>query len=270
MVAGTRAIRAQAAVLALVLGGGLLRVATYDPPSTTQRLVSFSAASAASRKASTSRFELTVTTTAPSNSASFTMSGETDFAHQRVALTMDLSSVGRGVVRMVGEGNVGWVEVPASALSLTGGKHWITFTAPGGAAESLGGDPSQMLDRLARLGDQTPRAAGQETVRGVTTTRYHLDLTLEQLARMMPAEQADAIRDSGAESILAGTDVWIDDAGLPRRIELTMDAPGVRVVTRGETYDYGAPVHIELPSASDSYRAPSAKEAMAMVGLPTP
>lgn len=266
-----RAVGAQAAVLALVLAGGVARVATYDAVPA-ERLVSFSTASTAVHKASSMRFEMTVDTTVAGNTVTLTMSGATDLVTKRAALTMDLSAVGRGSVRMVGEGNTGWVEVPASSLSLTGGRHWVRFDAPGGAAESAGGDPSAMLDRLAKLGDQVPREVGRDTVRDVATTRYHLDLTLDQIAGMAPAEQAQALRDAGAGSVVAGTDVWIGDDGLPRRVEMdmNMETVGVHLVTRGEMFGYGEPVHVDLPAASDSYLAGSVKEAMSIVGLPTP
>jgi len=186
------------------------------------------------------------------------------FAGQRVSVVLDLASVlGRAAeatpgasippgpdttMRVIIDGASVYLQVPM-LQGLTGAAGWLSL-APGdlgSMGDSLGVavdvfDPSKLLEVLREVGADM-QIVGAEVVRGVATT--HVRGTVSAA--------------SGVGSSPDGAiDVWIDRDGLVRRVRMVPDGfPAAmggaadEVVTI-ELFDYGEPVEIRVPEASET------------------
>lgn len=187
--------------------------------------------------------------------------------------------VGDGVIEVVQDGTTVYMRFPFFSELLGAKTPWVSMVAPDGSQaglEDLGlgslggfgafGDPTQGPESLLeglKLLDEDVREVGAESVRGVSTTRYSGTLDLfKMLALAAPEAQAELGSMSGGMSgFLMPFDVWIDGDGLPRRMRMTMDFSSLGFVPAGseapamsftyEMFDYGEPVAIRIPSASE-------------------
>lgn len=107
---------------------------------------------------------------------------------------------------------------------------------------------------LAALIEGASAEVGMEYVRGVPTTHYAGTIDVERLLASRPteAQASDRERFSDLDTKgggLAGipADVWLDERGLPRRIQLE------RFGGKGtwEYYDFGVEARIALPPADE-------------------
>jgi hypothetical protein len=111
-----------------------------------------------------------------------------------------------------------------------------------------------MLDYLRGAGEVTDE--GDEEVDGVATTKYTATIDLEEVMAEVPAAQRERVQ---AQIDQLGTDLpelpvtaWVDDDGLPRRMELALDLPQLGAMTMTVSWsDYGEPVSIEVPDAGE-------------------
>lgn len=148
-------------------------------------------------------------------------------------------------MRVVVDGTAVYLQAPM-LQGLTGVSGWLAVT-PGdlgnmGDSFGVGVDmfnPSKVLEVL-REATEGMRVVGADVVRGVTTT--HVRATISSTS-----PPADVV------------DVWIDDAGLVRRIETVIaDGLGAAAASSGgelitvELFDYGEPVEITVPPASET------------------
>ena len=88
---------------------------------------------------------------------------------------------------------------------------------------------------------------GEETVRGVPTSRYRLTLDLARLIETAPARDRAKLRKE-LEQRQAKTEpveVSIDDAGLARRLRFVVDSDPVTI----DFFDFGIEVDVEAPPA---------------------
>jgi hypothetical protein len=115
-------------------------------------------------------------------------------------------------------------------------------------------DPSQALGLLQAA--RRVEEVGAGTVEGVRTTRHHAVIGLRRATSMAEGpleEQYQSMLDAGVKTL--SYDVWLDEAGLPRRF--STDIPtwvGLYSVT-GIYSDWGKPVVIEQPSAKHVFDA---------------
>lgn len=115
-------------------------------------------------------------------------------------------------------------------------------------------DPSQMLQLLTTTSKLTP--VGTETINGVHTTHYSVQVDLTKLAQQDP-DLAKLVQDAmqmGAKT--QAFDVWVDDQKRPARLRTTVEVPNpidkTKKLTFSQTVDYtdwGAPVTIQAPPA---------------------
>lgn len=150
-----------------------------------------------------------------------------------------------------------WVRLDMVQLGRTEG------VSMGALAGTGGDDPAQMLTTLEGESDSVARV-GPGSVRGVLATRYHALIDLDKVARTAPAATRAAIRRAERQLMrIAGVhqfpmDVWIDARGLVRRvayhISLTVPGSGQVMTTsvRMDLFDFGAPVHVHPPPASQT------------------
>ena len=196
--------------------------------------------------------------------------GAYDADNQRMTMEMDLGSAlgglgaaGEGApdepMQMVVDGSTVYLRAPLFEL-LGGEDTWLSLSAEdlGGTASDLGlgsgsYDPSKILDSLRGVTGE-PEAVGTESVRGVETTRYTADLDLAEAVDAAPEDQREMIEaqlDQLGETSIS-VDVWVDDDGLVRRMQLDMGGMlGGTATLTIELFDYGQPVDIEVPSPDD-------------------
>lgn len=138
-----------------------------------------------------------------------------------------------------------WIEMRFSAMKSSGVDMAKLMNA------NPTGDPSSMLRVLAKA--TTVHEDGSETVRGISTTRYSVTTTIQDLLRAEGL--AGSVDLSKAPAGMASQPlhfvVCVDKQGLPRRVIMDMDMAGMGTMTLTmDMFDYGAPVHIVIPPKS--------------------
>jgi hypothetical protein len=242
-----------------------------------------SVASAARRTSerATGRFEATVEATGvvgASGTTSITTSGAYDADNRLFSASLDTSALagllpgGRAfpgtdsTIDVVVAGD--HVYLDAGPFESVLGASWLEVTVPDVTSQqrlpSLI-DPSAVLDTLQGAGADM-RDVGREDVRGVTTTHYAGTISLQEAYGSLPADDRAAIeRNLGAmvddlPSAELPTDVWIDDDGIVRRVELHIDASAVgapafasdgAITLTVELFDIGDEIAIDVPDSSD-------------------
>jgi hypothetical protein len=171
------------------------------------------------------------------------------------------------------DGTVAYMHMPLLAGKLPGGKEWVRLDLEKAASlQGLdlaqlqgfaeGSDPRQMLDFLRAVSSEVTRV-GTEDVRGVETTHYFAVVDFQKAL-------ADLAKKSGQSSLLTQLggfasslqnvplDVWVDADNLVRRMnmDLSFAVPGqsgeAKVSMAMEIFDYGQPVTVDVPPASDT------------------
>lgn len=136
-----------------------------------------------------------------------------------------------------------WVVVDATALGVSAND----------IAASQGADPTQGLEFLKGLG-ATATEVGTETIDGVSTTRYRATVSRDQLLRSVSPSQRARFEASFGASATMPVEVWVDDQGRARRIDMTMSmASQGSNMTMKMSYrfsKFGEPVTIAAPPAS--------------------
>ena len=188
----------------------------------------------------------------------FTGDGAFDAEANRVQLSVDFSAfaqllggmfsgLGQGTggpdfgdpdawkIDAVQDGTVFYMRFPALASELPAGKSWVRMDlAKAGRAQGFdfaglenltSNDPRKMLDVLRAASDEI-ETVGSEDLDGVSTTHYRAQVDLAEYAKLGLAKGADTksmlddvLKQSGLASM--PVDVWLDDAGLVRKVEMT-------------------------------------------------
>jgi hypothetical protein len=108
---------------------------------------------------------------------------------------------------------------------------------------SKSSDPSTLLLLLA---DAKASRVGTETVSGKATTHYHFVVPPSAYAKAMGSGVlANAIKDP------VSLDLWVDSGHLPVTATSTAKAAGRTVTTKISYSDWGKPVNISAPPASE-------------------
>lgn len=171
------------------------------------------------------------------------------------------------------DGRIVYLRFPLIASELPEGKEWIKVDVDALAQlkgveldlEQLGSfgatDPLSILEALEAVSGPL-ETVGREEIRGTETTHYRTTLDPAKIAAQAEAAGATedvlgSFKDALAQVNLASVplDVWVDDAGLLRRMEI--DASMTQEGLGGETsmrltfdlFDYGAEVDVEPPPA---------------------
>ncbi len=223
--------------------------------------------------------------------------GAFDSAKERATMTLDLSSLGGLLGGLMGglggqdapdfgnpeawkldaivDGKVAYLRFPAMAGKLPEGKTWVKIdaTKAGKGASGLGleglesftnSDPRSLLDVLKAVSGEI-ETVGTEELRGTPTTHYRATLDLRNLDQLVPeAETQGADLGAMLDQVLgqAGLsempfDVWLDEAGLVRKVEasFSMAPPGeqgkLEASMSFELYDYGVEVDVTPPPAGE-------------------
>ena len=240
----------------------------------------------------TSKVELTMDALIAGKAVTMTGTGAIDQANKRFSMTFDISDL-RGQLgpsqsvpellssafdepmELIVDGTTMYMKFAVLAALTGSGKKFVKVDLSanqdvgsllgGGGSGPLGSDPSSFLRFLQGAGKVTQ--VGVEDVRGVNTTHFSGTYDLEDALASLPEEQRDAAERAfkglglpeGARSTPIPFDAWIDDEGLVRRVETSVDAstfassdatgaPVGKTTVRVEYFDFGEPVDIQIPS----------------------
>jgi hypothetical protein len=171
------------------------------------------------------------------------------------------------------DGRVVYLRFPLLRSELPEGKEWIRVDAEALAAQkgaeldlgqlgSVGStDPRSVLEALKAVSGPL-ETVGREEIRGTETTHYRTTLDPAKIAdeveRAGTADDVlgsfqDALAQAGLESI--PVDVWVDDEGLLRRMQIDIAATQAGLAgptsmrLTFELFDYGADVDVTPPPA---------------------
>jgi hypothetical protein len=226
------------------------------------------AAAVSRTQAQTARIAATISTQSQGMTVSFTETGLFDFARSRGTITMQ-SPVGMTEIFLP---PTLYIKVPADdagagAGGLPKGKSWVALpdgTAGDSAASALlgpldgGGDPADLLASLTAASSSVSKL-GPSVIRGVPVTGFALKIDPAKAGATMPGADRAAVaaflKSLGAAEI--PVKVWVDGQNLVRREKLTLPIPGGSGAPAGssltvttEFYDFGVPVRVSAPPAS--------------------
>jgi hypothetical protein len=177
--------------------------------------------------AKNAQIHMDVQSSAGGQSLDVTGDGVIDFTSNKFQLVMNLpqtAGLGGTIEERVIDGVV-YIQLPAAAGIVTGGKQWIKVDASrlnGGASpSSLGQDPTQYLSMLRSVSDSVANL-GPAAVRGVQTTHYRAQVDLAKAAAASGADAAsiDQIKTEFGTTTIP-EDVYIDAKGLTRRFSIS-------------------------------------------------
>jgi hypothetical protein len=248
----SRAMAATALVTALLLVAGVVGAFTVHGSSSTTSVAAtgdlgnlgpasqvLPAAAAATASVGSSAFALTVsidvTQAGKQTKIDSTSTGAFDYINR--AGTLDSHTTGTDTpsdVKAVFSGGDLYVSGPAVASKVPAGKEFlkVPLAAMASGVPSTTTNPAEMMSMLQGVVG-TPQAVGAETVRGVETQRYAIDI---DLGKAITAAQAKAKASgvSGADAaaglfngtvpaITVPAGVWLDGDGHIRRMQLNVD-----------------------------------------------
>jgi hypothetical protein len=270
-------------LLALLVAGAALtagcgQAAAKSPsapkpkPTSTDALIARSAA--ATQDAGTARVAFSVAMSGMGQAGDIDMTGDGTiaFAKRRADMSFHVTAPQAGVTLDMSERMIGTVLYMRSPFLTAGvGTPWVKLDLQQAgkregfdfnALMSSGNtDPTEMLSYL-QAASQSIHRVGQDSVRGVEATHYHVVLDFLKIASGAPSAQRAAIRRTIAKEVrLLGrhtmpVDVWIDRSGLVRREQLSLAVPvpgqaGLSMKMRMDLFDFGVPVHVVEPPAGD-------------------
>ena len=276
MIAGAmlrrRVLLAAISLLALGVGACAKASNTSSPNGAgAYRLVSRSAAKTEATKTAHMSMTMQLSGGGSGQSATVSAAGGIDFAHQTSSMTFGVSGIGSRTMHMNMRlvGGAIYMQLPSGlGRGLPSGKSWTkidiaaisrqTGVIPGLSGGSMTAiDPSEELNFLRGV-SKSVRPAGTETVRGVQTERYHVVIdprrALAKVSGTARCGLGAAARVFGSTTIPA--DVWIDQQGRLRQMRMTIATPaaaGISMSVQMNLFDFGVPIHVSAPPASEVY-----------------
>lgn len=172
-------------------------------------------------------------------------------------------------IELVQDGSLEYVRFPALDDQLPDGKRWIRGAegiSPGGydfddLEQFTNSDPREALGALRAVTSDI-ETVGAEELRGAETTHYRALVNPAELAKARDREGrgaspsvVDRLTAPGVGDI--PIDVWIDSNGLVRKLTMALSttSPGTTESSEAsmsfELWDYGEPVEIPVPPASE-------------------
>lgn len=260
-----RRVAALLLVVPIVAGCG---AATSQSGTASPELLASSAEKAT--EAGSSRMSWDMRVEAAGESGKMTGEGAFDYRRNVGRIAFDLSPLEPDLekVEIIIDGTVFFVR--GLGEDLPPGKSWVkidTAKLPRGSRGALGqiSSPTEEL-KFLRAVSKDVEEVGEDEVRGEPTTRYRAVIDVRKLAEVAASEAPPKLREemrreatelfeeAGVDE--APMDVWLDRDGLPRKvtIDLVVEAEGekAKVQTSVEFFDFGAPVHVTHPPASET------------------
>ena len=194
-------------------------------------------------------------------------SGAYDASARRLQATLTLGKDTLDGILDVGTATV-YAKPPTGKAQLPAGKTWMKLDL-GAAAKQAGVDlgtitsaqldPGKLVGVLKQAGTSTK--VGTEQVGGVETTHYRVTIDPKTALAKSGATAKQKQQAQQALQFLGDStfplDVWVDGAGLLRRVALDFGAGGLlSLKAQLDLTDYGADVHVDLPPADQVATAP--------------
>lgn len=209
------------------------------------------------------------TISSPSSTTPITMTAEEQYSPQ-LEMSMSMQLNGQSLEEIM-VGDKIYMSYPALA-SMMGGKKWgeIDLTAANGSLGSLSSlvdsaqneNPTTQISALVASGDVTK--VGTETVDGQQATHYSGTLTPGELAGVANGGHLSASQISNLKSLMQSSgissekvDVWIAANGLPVEMKFAAKTSGGTSTGDMKLSDWGAPVSVGAPPASEVYNMTS-------------
>jgi len=253
-------------------------VATVDADAAVAAL---RAAPDAAAEAGSGRMEMTMSMTIEGETLELTAAGV--FAGQQAQMEMDFGAM-LGAIDGAGEEVPPGLDEPMQIVvdgatmylrwpfleAMGGAPGWMSVSAEelGVASDAMGtgwsatNNPAQMLETLRGVASSDIEELGTTDIRGVEATGYRVEVDLAKAAEQMDGDLRASFEASIEELGLATMpmDVWIDEDGLARRVEMDLAAMMAGVAEaeqlEGGTmtmdfFDYGDDVEIQVPDPSE-------------------
>ncbi|HEC08393.1 MAG TPA: hypothetical protein ENI86_02360 [Acidimicrobiales bacterium] len=166
-------------------------------------------------------------------------------------MSMVSAFFGDGQISVVDDGEYSYVKMAALAAMMGADTDWIRSESgsdSGLTSGFLGGDtgsPDVLMEQLSAAGEVTE--VGREDVRGVGTTHFEVKLDPAKLAEMAGTEGDLGL----GTSVDAPVQVWVDDQGLLRRMEMQIDDATGSGTMVFEMFDFGKPIEVEVPGPGE-------------------
>jgi len=252
-------------------GGNSAQAAEQSPLQVVQ------AAYGKSTGAKTAKVALKIDATAPAGGGvTSTGEGAVDFARKASQLTLKVASGQELETRQIDQ--IAYLKLPEQLTQqVPGRKPWLKLDLEALAKSQLGtslsqlqgnagSDPGETLGYLRGVSGEVTEV-GTEQIRGTDTTHYRATVDLKKAA-----EQAGGQAKAGYDKLQAAlgrstlpVELWVDSDGLVRRISQSTPLPanpGVagqdQAAAQGKVsivmdlYDYGAPVKVTAPPATET------------------
>lgn len=176
-------------------------------------------------------------------------------------------------VRMLMADNVMYMDMGAKQAAEMDGKRWmkLDMKAAGeasgdkalqkqmtGGLESMNQDPAQQLALL--LDSPNLKHVGAAKINGMETQHYKGTLTVEQMlaanesSKLLSKKDHDALIANVEKMGMKGydTQVWVNEDGLPARMDVGMTMAEGSMKMRADYSDYGTQATVEVPPAKDT------------------
>jgi hypothetical protein len=222
-------------------------------------------AAVANTAATTSRVTVSITMSSPGMTTTITARGEFDYAHPRGVLRMGGLAFGGEEVRYLPPQL--YVKIAhAPGVPFPKGKAWFEISLPSQAAGrslpflplgNVTANPMDLLSALTAIASKVTDL-GPATIRGVAVTHYRVSVDLAKAeAHQRPWARAEFHSfASSLDSATLPVDVWVDGQARVSRIAISLPQgsgmpAGFRVSQAVDYYDFGAPVQVSAPPASE-------------------
>ncbi len=225
--------------------------------------------------AKTAKVTMVESLSSPGEKINISGSGAMAFDKKMAYLTLSVPQAGTFTVRVISPEV--YIEVPAALRSkLPGGKEWLSLNTNTVLRNKLGvslsqlagssGMPTQTLAYLQAVSTHGVRRVGQAVIRGTATTEYKVTIDLTKTVAHRSAQVQAAVKKLELEihrSTLP-VQVWMDAQGRARQLRVQVPLPSPSgsstssttdgtVTTTIDFYDFGTPLHVTAPPASEVY-----------------
>jgi hypothetical protein len=241
-------------VLAVGCGAEHVTASSIKPPNL--------AAAVRNTQGQTARIAATISTQSQGMTLSFTETGLFDFAHSRGMITTQ-SPMGVTEIFIPPTTYIKDPDDTSDGGTLPDGKTWMAMPDSATSASALlgvggGGDPAGLLASLTAMSSGVTRI-GTTTIRGVPVTGFAFKVDPAKAAAQVPS--ADRASLEALDKLFGAAeipvDVWVDGHHLVRQEKLTLAVPGgtgapggTHLVITTDFYDFGVPVRVSAPPAS--------------------
>jgi hypothetical protein len=212
----------------------------------------------------TARIAVTIAMQTQGMSVSYLATGEFDFAHSRgmISMAAPLDMTELFVPPKA------YVKISSLGSALPHGKTWLAIdTGNAGLASGMLGpfgstdNPADLLASLTSVAG-SERNLGRAVVRGVPVTEYQVNIDPAKMAAKVPASERTSLREF-AQALGKGAipvDVWVDGQNMVRQVRLSLHMPSsidgtpglgnFRISETIDFYDFGVPVRVSAPPAT--------------------